>query len=254
MMDDRSIFLEALERRDPAEREEFLDEACRDDIELRQRVERLLAAHADAGSFLEQPPEGIHATVGLDSGHPAGSADDWHALLEPSENSGCLGMIGPYEIVELIGRGGMGIVLRGHDPRLKRTVAIKLLSPELSANPMSVRRFLREAQAAAAVSHDHVVTIYAIDEHSRPPLLVMEYVHGKSLQQKIDAEGAMSVTSILRIGMQTATGLAAAHRRERPVNRILTCRVDSSVARVGRAPAVGGPGDVGAGGVLAGSD
>ncbi|QDU36702.1 Serine/threonine-protein kinase PknB [Maioricimonas rarisocia] len=208
-MDDRSLFLEALDHAGPEHREAFLERACSDAAQ-RQRVERLLAAHEDAGSFLEKPPEELAATVGVDQD----AADDsWQQLLSPGDSAEAIGRLGPYDVIELIGRGGMGIVLRAWDPKLKRTVAIKLLAPELAAHPMSVRRFLREAQAAAAVSHDHAVAIHAIDETAQPPRIVMEYIDGQSLQQKIDREGALDVKSILRIGMQTAAGLAAAHRQ-----------------------------------------
>lgn len=206
-MDERTIFLEALEQHDPADRAAFLDEHCGDDTELRQRVEGLLRAHTDAGSFLEKTPEEIDA----DSTLP--TDDTWMSLLKPGDDPDRLGELAGYDVIELIGRGGMGIVLRAHDPKLNRIVAIKLLAPELAANVMAVRRFLREAQAAAAVSHDHVVTIHAIDEEATPPVIVMEYIDGQSLQQKIDKVGALDVKSVLRIGMQTAAGLAAAHRQ-----------------------------------------
>jgi serine/threonine protein kinase len=212
-MDERSIFHEALEKGTPEARAAFLNEVCTDDVKLRKRIQKLLSAHEDAGSFLERPPEEFDGTIGFDAGTSDTAADAWLELLEPSEIPDCLGTIGPYEVIELIGRGGMGLVVRAHDPKLKRTVAIKLLAPELATHPMSVRRFLREAQAAAAVSHDHVVTIHSINEKSRPPRIVMEYVDGRSLQQKIDQSGPLDVLSILRIGMQTAAGLAAAHRQ-----------------------------------------
>src|SRR5260370_2361645 len=105
----------------------------------------------------------------------------------------------------------MGIVLRGVDVKLNRVVAIKVLAPQLAANAVARQRFLREAQAAAAVSHDHVVAIHAVDEWNGLPYLVMEYVSGPSLQQKIDASGRLQLAQILRIGMQIASGLAAAH-------------------------------------------
>ena len=103
------------------------------------------------------------------------------------------------------------IVLRGLDVKLNRVVAIKVLAPQLAANATARQRFLREAQAAAAVSHDHVVAIHAVDEFNGLPYLVMEYVSGSSLQQKIDGGGALQLAQILRIGMQIASGLAAAH-------------------------------------------
>ena len=213
-MNERTIFLEALDKGSPQECAAFLNEVCRGNPELRRRIEILLGAHEDAGSFLEKQPEELVATIGTDGGASDDKTDEtWRELLTPSNSPDCVGMLGQYEIIELAGRGGMGVVLHAHDPKLKRTVAIKLLAPELAANPMFLRRFLREAQAAAAVSHDHVVTIHAIDEKARPPFIVMEYVDGQSLQQKIDAFGALDVKSILRIGMQTAAGLAAAHRQ-----------------------------------------
>ncbi len=105
----------------------------------------------------------------------------------------------------------MGIVLRGLDVKLNRVVAIKVLAPQLAANVMARQRFRREAQAAAAVSHPHVVAIHAVDECNGLPYLVMEYVSGSSLQQKIDGGGALQLAQILRVGMQIASGLAAAH-------------------------------------------
>ncbi|MDA1166370.1 MAG: serine/threonine-protein kinase [Planctomycetota bacterium] len=225
-MNERTIFLEALEKDNPEQRSAFLDEVCGEDAELRQRVETLLSAHNDAGSFLEKTPQEIDAdsvfgeTAGRTPDLAEGSATDnstsdeaWQNLLTPTDAVGRLGNLGPYEICELVGRGGMGVVLRAHEPKLSRTVAVKLLAPELALNPIAVQRFLREARAAAAVSHDHVVAIHSIDDESHPPLIVMEFIQGQSLQQKIDTVGALDVRSILRIGMQTAAGLSAAHRQ-----------------------------------------
>ena len=112
-------------------------------------------------------------------------------FLHPSDQPGCLGTLGPYQVIDVIGRGGMGIVLRALDPKLNRIVAVKVLAPELAANPNARRRFLREAQAAAAVSHPHVVTIHAVDE-DKLPYLVMECVVGQSLQEKLDRDGALA--------------------------------------------------------------
>ena len=105
----------------------------------------------------------------------------------------------------------MGIVLRGVDAKLNRVVAIKVLAPQLATNAMARQRFRLEAQAAAAVSHSHVVAIHAVDEFHGLPYLVMEYVSGSSLQQKIDSSGGLQLAQILRIGTQIASGLAAAH-------------------------------------------
>ena len=109
--------------------------------------------------------------------------------------------------------GAFGIVFRAFDTKLNRIVAIKVLAPEFSSNQMAVRRFSREAQAAAAVSHDHVVTLHAIEDQAKPPFIVMEYVEGESLGERLEREGPFETIEVLRIGMQIASGLEAAHQQ-----------------------------------------
>lgn len=133
------------------------------------------------------------------------------AFLSPSEKPEYLGRLDRYEIVSEIGRGGMGIVLKAFDPSLHRIVAIKVLAPQLATSGVARKRFLREAKAAAAVTHDHIVTIHAVEESNGLPYLVMQYVAGQSLQERIDKEGPLEATDIVRIGMETASALAAAH-------------------------------------------
>lgn len=132
-------------------------------------------------------------------------------FLSRSENPRHLGRMGGYEILELIGRGGMGIVFKARDTKLERLVAIKVLAPELAASAAARRRFQGEAQKMAAVTHDHVVTIHAVDEADGTPFLVMEYIVGVSLEDRIQRSGHLRVEEILRIGLQAASGLAAAH-------------------------------------------
>jgi len=133
-------------------------------------------------------------------------------LLQPNDDPESLGNLGSYRVREVIGRGGMEIVLRAFDAKLNRVVAIKVLAPELAAQPTARRRFLREAQAAAAVTHPHVVTIHAVDEDEWP-YLVMECIEGPSLQDKIERAGTLKLPEVLRIGTQIAEGLAAAHKQ-----------------------------------------
>ncbi len=144
-----------------------------------------------------------------------GNAEDDLPLdfLKPSEQPGYLGRLGHYEVKEVVGRGGMGVVLRAFDTKLHRVVAIKVMSAVLAASATARRRFSREAQAAAAVCHDHVVTIHAVDEDHRPPFLVMQFVEGVSLQERLIRGGVPGLREILRIGLQTAEGLAAAHKQ-----------------------------------------
>ena len=134
-------------------------------------------------------------------------------LLEPSDNSAILGRLGVYEIVEVIGRGGMGVVLKGFDAALNRHVAIKVLAPHLASSGAARQRFAREAQAAAAVVHEHVVAIHGIHCESGLPYLVMPYIAGPSLAQRLDRDGPLELKQILRIGAQVAHGLAAAHAK-----------------------------------------
>ena len=197
------------------QRSAYLDDACGGDTELRQRIDALLLASVAAGSFFDKPPAGLQPTIATGQGDTVDEAAGEISLdfLTSSDKPNCLGTLDQYEVMDVIGRGGMGLVLRAYDTKLNRVVAIKAMAPELAANAMAVKRFLREARAAAAVSHDHVVTIHAIDEENKPPFIVMEYVDGLSLQEKIDGEGSLELIEILRVGMQTATGLAAAHKQ-----------------------------------------
>jgi serine/threonine protein kinase len=144
-------------------------------------------------------------------GHDDGDAGDKLDFLEPSDDPTKLGRLGSYEIDSVIGRGGMGIVLKAFDAALNRHVAIKVLAAQLATNGSARKRFSREAQAAAAVVHEHVVAIHAVDISSKLPFIVMRYVPGRSLQDRLDANGSLETKEILRISIQTAAGLAAAH-------------------------------------------
>jgi WD40 repeat protein/serine/threonine protein kinase len=141
----------------------------------------------------------------------SGSANDALGFLSPSNEPNALGRIGHYEVLEVVGRGGMGVVLKAFDTSLRRVVAIKVLAAHLARRAAARRRFVREAQAAAAVSHDHVVTIHAVEADHDPPYIVMQFVEGVSLQQRLDDSGPLAPNEILRIAMQAARGLAAAH-------------------------------------------
>src|SRR5207302_6750815 len=116
-----------------------------------------------------------------------------------------------YEVLEVVGRGGAGVVLKARDTKLQRIVAIKALAPRLVASGTARARFVREAQAAAAVRDDHVVAIHAVSDDGPVPYLVMEFISGITLEERLKRSGALELREILRIGMQVAKGLAAAH-------------------------------------------
>jgi serine/threonine protein kinase len=133
------------------------------------------------------------------------------SFLAPTERPDSLGRIAHYEILGILGSGGMGLVLRGFDPKLDRVVAIKLISPSLASSERARRRFLREARSAAAISHVNVVTIHAVDEEHGLPYLVMECLVGRSLKERIEDGPRLEPREVSRIGMQIAAGLEAAH-------------------------------------------
>jgi serine/threonine protein kinase len=155
-------------------------------------------------------------------------------FLQPCDRPDLLGTLGNYEVREVIGEGGMGVVLKAYEPALQRLVAIKVLAPALAGSATARRRFTREAQAAAAVCHDHVVALHGVHEADGLPYLVMQYVAGESLQARLDRTGPLEVMEVVRIGLQTASGLAAAHaqglihRDIKPANLLL----ENGLARV----------------------
>ena len=118
--------------------------------------------------------------------------------------------LGHFEVLETIGRGGFGVVVKAFDQKLQRIVAIKMMSAQMAVNSPARKRFVREARAGAAVRSENVVRIYAVEEKPTP-YLVMEYVPGISLQQHLNRTGPLEVAEVLRIGAQIARGLAAAH-------------------------------------------
>ncbi len=152
--------------------------------------------------------------------------------LGPPSHPEMLGRLGRYEIERKIGSGGMGIVFKAFDTELNRPVAIKVLAPYLARNGAARQRFGRESRAAAAVVHEHVVAIHNVESDGETPFIVMQYVSGESLQARVQRLGPLSVEEILRIGIQTAAGLAAAHeqgivhRDVKPENILLENSVD----------------------------
>ena len=148
-------------------------------------------------------------------------------FLAAAEDPAYLGGLGPFAITAVVGRGGMRVVLKAWDGALNRPVAIKVLAPQFASNGSARKRFAREARAAAAVVHEHVVSIHGVDSWKGLPYLVMAYIAGRSLQERLDQEGPLGVKEILRIGMQAAAGLAAAHaqglvhRDVKPANILL---------------------------------
>src|SRR5262249_13286925 len=206
-----AVFCEALGK-EPAERAAFLDRACAGNEPLRREVQSLLDAHQKVGRFLERPLVGAEGVADLAAAEAADSGDTL-SFLAPSPEPGSLGRLDQYEVLEVVGRGGTGVVLRARDTKLLRIVALKVLAAPLAASGTARRRFAREAPAAAAVRDEHVIDIHAVCDDTPVPYLVMEFIDGCNLEALLRRGGALEVKEILRIGIQVASGLAAAHKQ-----------------------------------------
>src|SRR5262249_21803549 len=173
-----------------------------------------VAALVEKLSGLHRPPD---PTSPPSAGANASAYSDLvpSNLLAPPVTSGEIGQLGPYRVQKVLGMGGMGIVFEAIDPQLKRRVALKVMKPDVARVPANRERFLREAQATAAIEHDHVVAIYQVGEDRGVPYLAMPLLKGESLEDKLKqtelSANGLPVAEILRIGREVASGLAAAH-------------------------------------------
>jgi serine/threonine protein kinase len=194
----QEVFHGALERA-PEKRDEFLDEACRDDHPLRREVESLLAASSGGVDTAATFADFLHAAVG---------AMDSTSLAQPRLSPGT--RVGDYETLALLGAGGMGEVYRARDLRLRREVAIKVLPWLASANPDRLRRFEQEARAAASLNHPQIVTIYAIEKAAGIHFIAMELVDGNTLDRLIPDTG-LPLEKFFEFAVALTEGVAAAH-------------------------------------------
>ena len=227
-MNERDVFIGALQIDSRARRQTYLDRVCEGDEFLRRQVEALLATHDRAGNFLESPildstgtspsehrveasaiSTSIDATCWSETHVDAEPAS--LTFLAPPREPDELGRLGHYRVLRLLGQGGMGLVLLAEDPRLQRSVALKIMRPELASNADGRQRFLREARAAAKVHSDHVVTIHHVDQEGDLPYLVMEVLRGQSLAALLEEKGRLPLPECLRVARETVEGLAAAH-------------------------------------------
>src|SRR5262245_41798470 len=182
--------------------------------------------------------------AGLETAGPTTITTESLPFLRPSADPEHLGRLGSYEVLGVIGRGGMGVVLKAFDPTLRRKVAIKVLAPQWASHAQARQRFEREARAAAQVRHENVVAIHAVEEADGLPYLVMEYVPGVSLQQELDRGGPFDLEEILQIAAHAAAGLAAAHEQDlihrdvKPANILLDADGNVRLTDFGLARAV----------------
>ncbi len=203
--------------------EQRLEEHLTQCAGCRAELERLAAAEHDwgtAGTVLRQVAK--HDEAVPSTGNASGEGPEWYQpcpvdfavdFLMPAATPNALGRLDDIEILEVVGRGSSGIVLKGWQEPLKRLVAVKMLRPELAEHAAARKRFVREAQAAAAVIHPHVMPIHAIQAQGRLPYLIMPFLDCESLQQRLDRQGPLELFEQLTIGLQIAQALQAAHAR-----------------------------------------
>jgi serine/threonine protein kinase/WD40 repeat protein len=133
------------------------------------------------------------------------------SMLRPPQADGELGRLAGFSILTLLGHGGMGAVFVAHDPIVRRKVALKVMKPEMTARPESRDRFLREARTAGAVEHDHIIPVYQVGEDNGVLFIAMPLLQGEALDRRLAREPRLSMPAILKLGRETAEGLAAAH-------------------------------------------
>ena len=213
--------------RDSGQRARFLDEACAGDETLRREVESLLAYQDRAEAFLESPAVEVSARA-----------------IDSSRVTLVGRTLSHYRVQSLLGAGGMGEVYLARDPRLDRDVALKILPPDLALDADRMQRFTLEAKAASALNHPNVATIHDIGDSDGVRFIVMEYVDGQTLAEKIDGR-PLPAADVVEIALQVADALDAAHakgithRDIKPSNLMLTPRgqvkvLDFGVAKTRR--------------------
>ena len=204
------------------ERKAYLEISCEGDEALKAEVEALLDHSADSPQILETG-----------------------AIVPRTSHDSLIGVnLSQYKIIEKLGEGAMGVVYKAEDTTLKRTVALKLLPPELTRDSEAKARFLREAQAAAALDHSNICTAYEIGETEGLTFIAMAFVEGRTLK-KFMKEGPLELDEALNLGIQVAEGLSAAHEKDivhrdiKPANIMITTDGRAKIADFGLAKFTG---------------
>lgn len=177
----------------PGERSAFLDQACGDDESLHKKVYSLLNAHQESLTFVDQPVYKAAAQLLIDE--PA---------LKPSQ------FVSHYQILSLLGEGGMGRVYLAEDTKLKRKVSLKFLSDKFIADKERVHRFEQEARAISALNHPNILTIHEISESDHKQFIAAEFIDGETLRNRLGS--SLDIDDAIEISIQVGAALVAAHR------------------------------------------
>jgi len=219
--DIKAIFSEAIEKQTPQEQAAYLDEVCGNDAKLRSKIEALLKAHQQAGSFLEIPDPEPNVTL------------DGLAQIEGPGTK-----IGRYELLELIGEGGMGLVyLAEQKEPVKRKVALKIVKLGMDTKQV-VARFEAERQTLALLEHPNIAHVFdAGTTEAGRPYFVMEYVEGKSItkycdQQKLSVEERLGLFRQVCEGVHHAHQKGIIHRDIKPSNILVSVHSDKAIPKI----------------------
>ena len=151
-------------------------------------------------------------------------------FLSPPKAPNELGWLAHYQVLNVLGQGGMGIIFEAFDTELQRPVALKVMKPEIALDEVARQRFLREARGMASLKSDYVATVYQVGIHNKVPFLAAEFLRGESLDRRLQHRGRPNVAELLRLGIEVGRGLMAAHehglihRDIKPANIFLEIR------------------------------